>query len=30
MMLGMRFYEAAGKALQALTDAVGENTRPQS
>jgi flagellar basal body rod protein FlgG len=28
MMLGMRFYEAAGKALQAITDAVAQNTKP--
>jgi flagellar basal-body rod protein FlgF len=28
MMLGMRYYEAAGKALQAITDAVSQNTRP--
>jgi flagellar basal body rod protein FlgG len=29
MMLGMRFYEAAGKVMQALSDAVSQNTRPQ-
>jgi flagellar basal body rod protein FlgG len=29
MMLGMRLYEAAGKSLQALSDAVALNTRPQ-
>ena len=28
MMLGMRFYEAAGKAMQALSDAIAQNTRP--
>ncbi len=30
MMLGMRFYEAAGKAMQALSDAIAQNTRPQA
>jgi flagellar basal-body rod protein FlgF len=29
MMLGMRFYEAAGKTMQALSDAVSQNTRVQ-
>jgi flagellar basal-body rod protein FlgF len=29
MMLGMRFYEAAGKAMQALTDAISLNTKSQ-
>jgi flagellar basal-body rod protein FlgF len=28
MMLGMRFYEAAGKAMQAISDAIAQNTRP--
>jgi flagellar basal body rod protein FlgG len=30
MMLGMRFYEAAEKAMRALSDAVAQNTRTQS
>jgi flagellar basal-body rod protein FlgF len=30
MMLGMRYYEAAEKAMQAMSDAVAQNTRPQS
>jgi flagellar basal-body rod protein FlgF len=30
MMLGMRYYEAAGKALQALSDALSQNTRPSA
>jgi flagellar basal-body rod protein FlgF len=30
MVMGMRYYEAAAKALQALSDAVAQNTRPQS
>jgi hypothetical protein len=30
MMLGMRFYEAAQKAMQAMADAIAQNTRPQS
>jgi flagellar basal-body rod protein FlgF len=30
MMLGMRFYEAASKALQAMSDALSQNTRTQS
>ena len=29
MLMGMRFYEAAQKAMQSLSDAVGQNTRPQ-
>ncbi len=29
MMMGMRFYEAAGKAMQALSDAISQNTKPQ-
>jgi flagellar basal-body rod protein FlgF len=29
MMLGMRFYEAAGKVMQAISDAVSQNTHPQ-
>ena len=29
MMLGMRQYEAAERALRALGDAIGNNTRPQ-
>jgi len=28
MMVGMRFYEAAGKAIQSMSDAVSQNTRP--
>jgi flagellar basal-body rod protein FlgF len=28
MMIGMRFYEAAGKTMQAISDAVAQNTRP--
>ena len=28
MMLGMRFYEAAQKAMQTMTDAIAQNTRP--
>ena len=30
MMLGLRFYEAAEKAMRALSDAVAQNTRTQS
>ena len=30
MMIGMRFYEAAGKTMQAISDAVSQNTRPTS
>jgi flagellar basal-body rod protein FlgF len=30
MMLGMRFYEAAGKAMQAISDAVSQDTRPSA
>jgi flagellar basal body rod protein FlgG len=30
MMLGMRFYEAAEKAMRAISDAVAQNTRTQS
>lgn len=30
MMLGMRFYEAAEKAMRALSDAVSQNTRIQA
>jgi flagellar basal-body rod protein FlgF len=30
MMIGMRQYEAAEKAMRALTDAVGQYTRPQA
>lgn len=30
MMMGMRFYEAAQKAMQSMSDAVAQNTRPQS
>jgi flagellar basal-body rod protein FlgF len=30
MMVGMRFYEAAQKAMQAMSDAVAQNTRPQA
>jgi flagellar basal-body rod protein FlgF len=30
MVMGMRYYEAAAKALQALSDAVAQNTRPQA
>jgi hypothetical protein len=29
-MLGMRFYEAAQKAMQTMTDAIAQNTRPTS
>jgi flagellar basal-body rod protein FlgF len=29
MMLGMRFYEAASKVMQAISDAVSQSTRPQ-
>ena len=28
MMIGMRFYEAAGKTMQAISDAIAQNTRP--
>lgn len=30
MMTGMRFYEAAQKAMQTMSDAVSQNTRPQA
>ena len=30
MMLGLRHYEAAGKAIQAISEAVAQNTRPQA
>ena len=30
MMMGMRTYEAAQKVLQTMTDAIAQNTRPQS
>ena len=30
MVMGMHYYEAAAKALQALSDAVAQNTRPQT
>ena len=30
MMMGMRFYEAAQKAMQSMSDAVAQNTRPQA
>jgi flagellar basal body rod protein FlgG len=30
MMLGMRYYEAAQKAMQTMTDAIAQNTRPSS
>jgi flagellar basal-body rod protein FlgF len=30
MLMGMRFYEAAQKAMQSMSDAVAQNTRPQS
>jgi flagellar basal-body rod protein FlgF len=29
MMVGMRIYEAAGKAMQALSDAISQNTKAQ-
>ena len=29
MLLGMRYYEAAAKTLQAMSDAVAQNTRAQ-
>jgi flagellar basal body rod protein FlgG len=29
MMIGLRHYEAAGKVLQAVTDAIAQNTRPK-
>jgi flagellar basal body rod protein FlgG len=30
MVMGMRYYEAAAKAMQAMSDAVAQNTRPGS
>jgi flagellar basal-body rod protein FlgF len=30
MILGMRFYEAAERAMKSLSDAVSQNTRPQA
>jgi flagellar basal body rod protein FlgG len=30
MMLGMRYYESAERAMRGLSDAVAQNTRPQS
>jgi flagellar basal-body rod protein FlgF len=30
MMMGLRFYEAAQKAMQTMSDAIAQNTRPQS
>jgi flagellar basal body rod protein FlgG len=30
MMMGIRFYEAAQKAMQSISDAVAQNTRPQA
>ncbi len=30
MMMGLRFYEAAQKAMQTMSDAIAQNTRPQA
>jgi flagellar basal-body rod protein FlgF len=30
MMMGLRFYEAAQKAMQTMSDTIAQNTRPQS
>lgn len=29
MMTGMRYYEAAEKAMRSISDTVAQNTRPQ-